>query len=356
LTIHVPRWLLLTLAGLVVVGLVGGGAYLLGKSSGDEDDKPKELIAVDDKPVAPPPECTEREAKQAVVDTDFEAAVRKLGAVEPGEQLFAQFGYIINKLICRDLTGDDVDEMVVQLTCCTGSAPTPWAIFTAEDGEWRLASHRDPSSVVLSVEGDEIVEKLPAYAAGDPLCCPTTFRFGRVSWDGSEFTFASDDASANRTIKVNTQGVTRVGDFRPETQSPIDAADVFGPPSFVTPDDELCVNEWRDLGLVINFANFGSADSCGFDGAVGDIELTGLLAEQAGWETDQGISIGMSVDGLREVYPDAERQSVPGLGKATVLIEGPTLIGEGGTYPVLSVKEADGEVSEMRLSVGAAGD
>jgi hypothetical protein len=356
LTIHVPRWLLLALAGLVVVGLVGGGAYLLGKSSGDEDDKATEPIAVDDEPVVPPPECTERAAKQAVVDTDFEAAVRKSGAVERGQPLFEEFGYVINKLICRDLTGDGVEEMVVQLACCTGSAPTPWAIFTPDSGEWQLAFHRDPSSVVLSVEGDEIVEKLPAYAAGDPLCCPTTFRFGRVSWEGSEFIFSSDDASANRTIKVNTQGVTRLGDFRPETQSPIDAADVFGPPSFVTPDDELCVNEWRDLGLVINFANFGGADSCGFDGAVGDIELSGPLAAQAGWETDEGISVGMPVDELREVYPDAEQQSIPGLGKVIVLIEGPTLIGEGGTYPVLSVKEADGEVGEIRLSVGAAGD
>jgi hypothetical protein len=357
LTIHIPRWLLIALAGVLVVGLVGAGAYLLGKSSGDDETSAPSPEVTDTEAETSPPLCDEQAAKEAVVESEFEAAVRDLGAVQPGTPLFKQFGYVFNKLICRDLTGDGAEEMVIQLACCTASSPTPWAIFSAsDDGTWELAFHRDLINAGLSVEGDEIVEKQPALAAGDPSCCPSTYRFGRVTWDGAEFAFTSDDASPDRGIKVSTQGVTRLGDFRPEVQSPLEAAEIFGPPSLVSPNDELCLNEWRDLGLLINFANLGGADPCGVDGAVGSIELTGLLAEQAGWETDEGVRLGMSVDELREIYPDAEQQSIAGLGRVTVLIEGPTLIGEGGTYPVLSTKETGGEVSEMQLSVGAAGD
>ncbi|MGH2994650.1 MAG: hypothetical protein ACRDL1_14100 [Solirubrobacterales bacterium] len=124
----------------------------------------------------------------------------------------------------------------------------------------------------------------------------------------------------------------------------------------MTLDDELCINEWRDPGLLVNFANFGGADLCAKEGGVGSIELAGTLAEPAGWETDEGVSVGMTADELREIYPDATQKSFPGLRDATVLIEGPMVIGEAGTYPVLSARVEGERVTELRLSVGAAGD
>ena len=245
---------------------------------------------------------------------------------------------------------------MVQLACCEAGSPSPWGIFVAEGSEWELAFHREDIQAELSVQGDAIIEKSPAYASADPICCPTTFRFASVTWDGAEFVFESEEASANRTIDVGSSGATRVGEFSPLTGSPLEAAQVFGPPSFVEPDGVLCVNEWRDLGLVVNFVNLGGRDPCSQEGAVGSIELRDVFAKQARWETDDGVRVGMSADELREIYPDAQQESFPGLRNVLVLIEGSTLIGEGGSLPVLSARLKDDTVNELRVSVGAAGD
>jgi hypothetical protein len=213
--------------------------------------------------------------------------------VPSDDPLFGGFGWVVTDLTCRDLTGDGVEEMVAQMSCCTAGVPDPWAIFRAEGGEWLLAFYRDNIQAALTVQGDAIVEKSPAYAAGDPTCCPSSSRFGRVTWDGSEFVFESEEASANRTIEAASSGVTRVGVFEPETGSPVEAADAFGPPSFVGPNQELCTNEWRDLGLLINFADLGGGDPCSAEGAVGSIELKGTLAEEAEWETNEGARVGI---------------------------------------------------------------
>lgn len=362
MTVHVPKWAIYTIAALIAVG-IGAGAYLLGRSDSDDDAPVASTVAttteetVEEEPVEePPPPCTKRAAQQAAKESEFEGFVRDLGAVPAGEPLFEEFGYGVGDLICRDLTGDGAEEMVVQLVCCTGSSPSPWAIFVAEHGEWELAFHRDNIQAVLSVEGDELVEKSPAYGAQDPTCCPSTFRFGRIAWDGSEFVFESEDADPDRTITAGSQGVTRVGGFKPQTGTPLDATKVFGPPNYVGPDGELCLNEWRDLGLVINFVNFGGVDPCGVDGAVGSIEVGDVFAEQAGWETDEGVRVGMSLDEVVGIYPDARFESLAGQGRFLVLIEGPSVIGAGGTSPIVAARIADETVEELRLEVGAGGD
>jgi hypothetical protein len=144
--------------------------------------------------------------------------------------------------------------------------------------------------------------------------------------------------------------------LQPQSKSPVEAADEFGPPSYVGPNDELCVNEWRDLGLRINFASLSGVRPCSADGRVGSIELKDELAAQAGWETDQGVRVGMPVEELREIYPDARTQSFPGVGRVLVLIEGRRLIGVVAAHPVLSARITDGTVDELRMSVGAAGE
>jgi hypothetical protein len=355
-TVTVPKWLVWTILAVIVIGGIAVGAYLFGRSS-DEEGQPAAVEGTPtDETTASTPECSKNAARRAVLDSDFEPAVRDLGAVPPGDPLFGQFGYVLADLICRDFTSDGLKEMVVQLGCCTGGSPSPWAVFTPDNGRWRLAFHRENIPATLSVEGDAIVEKSPAYAAGDPTCCPSTYRFGHIRWDGSSFIFESDEAAAARTIKVGTDGATRVGSFNPQTGSPQDAAKSFGPPSFVGPNDELCVNEWRDLGLVINFANLGGGDPCSAEGRVGSIELDSPFAEQAGWKTTQGVRTGMSAEDLRQIYPDAQTRSYPGLRNALVLSEGPRVVGDGGTYPVLSARVEGEQVTELRLSVGAAGE
>jgi len=347
--VPIVRWLLLAVA----VGAVAIGGYLVGSSATDDDAPDSGSAARDPAPAAETAaDCSRPSAKEAIAANRAELGIRNVG--RGSSQDAEQPSYAIRKLICRDLTGDDADEMVVQLGCCTGSSPTPWQIFRDDEGEWSLELHRDDLVAVLSVQGDEIVEKSPAYSADDASCCPTTFRFGRVAWDGERFAYSSDDAQRDRKIRATTKGVARVGAFDPQSGAPPDAAEVFGPPSFVSPRDELCVNEWADLGLKINFANLGGRDPCGPDGRVGSIEIAGEEAVQAGWETDKGIRVGMPLAEAREIYPDAGR--IPGLKGVIVLVERPSLIGESGTTPVLSIRARKDEVSQLGLSVGAAGE
>jgi hypothetical protein len=352
-----PRWLLWSLLGAVIVGV---GAYLLDRSP--DNDAPTVAASESSESTQdasgrePAADCSKRAARDAVAGSEFEGAIRELGVVPADDQLFGGPGYFVVEVICRDVTGDEAEEMIARLDCCAGGAPTPWAIFVTERGAWEAAFYRTGLQASLSVERGAVVERSPAYAAGEPTCCPTTGRVGRVSWNGSGFTFASDEASMGRRIGIGRRGVTRIGGFRPQSQSPVEAAKEFGRPSYVGPNGELCVNEWRDLGLRINFASLSGADPCSASGRVGSLELKDELAAQAGWETDGGVGVGMPVKELRRIYPDAESQSFPGLGEALVLIEGPTLIGVPGVYPVLSARIADGTVDELRMSVGAAGE
>jgi hypothetical protein len=355
-----PAWLLWAIVGVAIVGSLGTGAYLLAKPS-DDDGEPavgeNPADSTDGPASETPPECSRRAAKDAVLDSAFEASVRELGVVQADEPLFGGPGYFVTDVMCRDLTDDGVKELVVRLDCCAGGTPTPWAIFMAEGGAWQPAFSRTRILTSLSIEGDSVLERSPAYAAGEPICCPTTARVGRVSWDGNAFSFSSQDASEDRTIEVSSHGVTRLGEFRPRIGSPAQAANAFGPPSYVSPHDELCVHEWRDLGLVINFASLSGLGSCAADDySVGSIELREELATQAGWKTNDGVRVGMSVQDLRQIYPDAQTQFFPGLGKVLVLIEGPTLVGVGGTYPLFSARIPDGAVDELQMSVDVAGE
>ncbi|HEX2467876.1 MAG TPA: hypothetical protein VHJ54_06695 [Solirubrobacterales bacterium] len=356
---HISKWLLWSILGMVLVSGVGAGAYLLGKSSDDDGSTAaasgsaySPQGASDDGPAGP---CSKPTAKDAVIDSEFEGAVRELGVVPAGEPLFGGSGYVVVEVICRDLTADGPVEMVTELDCCAGGAPTPWAIFVADERGWQLAFYRSGIQATLSVRSGAVVERSPAYAPGEPTCCPSSFRLGRIRWDGNVFAFETNEASANRTIKAGRRGVTRLGGFDPQNKSPADAAREFGPPSYVGPNGELCVNEWHDLGLRISFANLGGPDPCSAEGRVGSIELKDELAAQAGWETETGVRVGMSAEELRETYPDAKPQLLHGLGRVLVLIERPALIGVVGTSPVLSARIADGAVDELRMSVAAPG-
>jgi hypothetical protein len=337
--------------------LVGVTAYLLGTSSDEEGDSPVAAErARDDSSGTPATDCSPGAARDAIVGSEFEGAVRELGVVSPEQPLFGGTGYVVVELICRDLTGDGAEEMVAELDCCTGGAPTPWAIFVTHERSWRPAFYRTAIQATLSVRGGDVVERSPAYAPGEPTCCPSSFRLGRIAWDGDEFAFETDEASAGRAIEAGKRGVTQLGGFRPPGKSPTEAAEELGPPSYVGRNGALCVNEWRDLGLRIHFAIVGGVDPCSPDGRADSIVLEDELAAQSGWETDDGLRVGMSVRKLRELYPDARARSVPGVGQLLVLVEGPTLIGQVGGEPVVSARIADGAVDEVRMSVAAAAD
>jgi hypothetical protein len=353
LTARSPKWLFPGMVGAVI--LVSVAVYLLVAAADEEGDSP--VAAKSDR--ADPSgtqatDCSRRTARDAVIGSEFEGAVRELGVVSPEQALFGGSGYVIVEVICSDLTGDDAEEMVVQLDCCAGGAPTPWTILVAGDRGWRPAFYRTAIQATLSVRRGNVVERSPAYAPGEPTCCPSSFRLGRIGWDGNGFAFETSEASAGRTIDVGRRGVKQLGGFQAPGKSPAEAAKEFGSPSYVGPNGELCVNEWRDLGLRINFASLSGADPCSTDGRVGSIEVEDEVAAQAGWETDEGIRVGMPLRELREIYPDAQTQSFPGLGRVLVLIEGRAVIGLTAPNPVLSARVADGAVDELRMAVVAA--
>jgi hypothetical protein len=112
-TIHVPKWFLFAAAAVVVVGGIAGGAYLLGRSSGD-DGSSVEASAGQTESAAQPPECTESSARTAVIGSDFESDIRELNAVRANQGLFKV--YVVGKLVCHDFTEDGIEEMFVQLS------------------------------------------------------------------------------------------------------------------------------------------------------------------------------------------------------------------------------------------------
>jgi hypothetical protein len=355
LTARSPKWMLPGLVGAVI--LAGVAVYLLVAASDEEGDPP--VVAESsrgDSSAKPATDCSRRTARDSVIGSEFEGAVRELGVVSPEQPLFGGAGYVVVEVICSDLTGDGAEELVVELDCCAGGAPTPWAILVAGERGWQPAFYRTGIQATLSVRGSEVVERSPAYAAGEPTCCPSSFRLGRIGWNGSGFAFETDEASAGRTIEAGRRGVTQLGGFQPAGKSPAQAAEEFGPPSYVGRNGELCVNEWRDLGLRIHFTILGGVDPCAADGRADSIELEDELAAQAGWETDRGLRVGLSVRRLRDIYPDARARSLPGIGRVLVLVEAPTLIGQVGAEPVIGARIEGGVVDELRMSVGATAD
>jgi hypothetical protein len=66
-----------------------------------------------------------------------------------------------------------------------------------------------------------------------------------------------------------------------------------------------CEVEWADIGLTLNFANFGGANPCTAEGAIGSALVQGPAAELAGWRTEEGLSVGDSLEDMLEIYPEA---------------------------------------------------
>jgi len=145
--------------------------------------------------------CTRPAAKRALTHTAFVHQVhRRLRPIlGPGRRVLGVF--VVQRPQCRDLTGDGTREMVVSLACCTVSSPDPWAIFMRRRGRWRLAFSRirtDNWGVTPgNYESDyangpsrmAVEEKLPVYGASDALCCPRSFSYKYIVWNGRRFVY-----------------------------------------------------------------------------------------------------------------------------------------------------------------------
>jgi hypothetical protein len=135
--------------------------------------------------------CSRRTARSRIPRSGFGNTIttklRRYAEAGAGPVL----GYGIAQLICADVTRDGRAEMIVLLKCCTANTPTPWAIYERKAGAWRPVFQvvsRKISVTSLRVDSDgDLVEKLPRYASGDPLCCPSAFSYRATHWNGSRF-------------------------------------------------------------------------------------------------------------------------------------------------------------------------
>lgn len=340
-------------------------AVAAGCGSDDEGDGRSTTTAAD---VRPAP-CDERSAKKAALTTGFADRIEATAAVEalmvglkPGPSVpQGSFwdeisGHRVAILECADLTGDDVEEMVLAPSAGAGGNIFNWAVFTPDaEGEWQLAFSREAHQIAsLKLRDGTIVERVPVYGEGDPACCPSGFEAGEIEYADGGFAVSLPAADpSQREIAFAEDGTPlKLGELDLAGANPDDARAQFGTPtSVVSTDANICDIEWSGIGLTITFANLGGADPCGRDGAIGSYALLGGVAEQAGWATDDGATLGMTPGELREIYPEATRG-----GDTLTLISRPTPVAASGTTPSLDAYLGDGRVLAYRVYVGAAGE
>jgi hypothetical protein len=352
---RLPGWAIVTVS-ITVFAVVGEIAFLIAQSGGDgETSSAQETLA-----------CDDRAADTAVSADRFAQAVRDVGAVPPLSNVLEI--YDAKVVDCTDLTGDGVDEMLVQMVERDvapedlADSPIPWAIYVAEDGKWTPTLIRaHVPGARPAVEGTEVGERSTAFAEGDPVCCPSGSRAGVVRWDGEAFVYRPDVGPRGSTIALNDAGaVAAFAGFDAQNGTFPAAVEYFGPPSTYAPQGELCLATWADIGLTIDFANLGGADPCGSDGRISDARIEGLEASQVGWQTQEGATVDMPEDRLRDLYPEMHPQE-----DSTFVPEEPvgelfTLVNRtdpttGEQTPTLSARIDEGRVIGFELDVGAAG-
>ncbi len=356
---RVPRWAAIVVA-IVAIAVVGESTFLIMQSGGEEAAKP----VATEKPLP----CDEREAAEAVRSDRFAKQVRTIGTVPPLAKVLDV--YDVHVLGCVDLTGDGVDEMVLQLTqsgiapATAGGTAAPWAVYQPIDGRWTPVAIRTATGAAkVTVEKDQVREVSSALVEGDPLCCASGRREGVLRWNGKEFTYRPLGGPRGRTIAVGHGEAEAIAGFPLQEGSLADAVKLFGPPSTYGPTGEVCPAEWDDLGIRIDFANLGGLDPCGVDGRVADVTVQGPEARQAGWMTQEGAMVEITEKQLRRRYPDmapAPKETVFSQeapeGRLFTLVHAPSEVGADGVTPVLSARVSAGRVVGFEVQVGAAGE
>ncbi|MGH2990448.1 MAG: hypothetical protein ACRDMA_11400 [Solirubrobacterales bacterium] len=352
-----PVWALV-LSAVVVLAIVAEVAYLVISSGGDDEGAKS---AEESLP------CNDRAADNAVSADRFAQEVRDVGTVPPLSNVLEI--YDAKVVGCADLTGDGIDEMVVQLLerdveIEEGTdTPFPWAIYVGEDGKWSPALIRThvPGARV-AIDRDVVSETSTGFADGDPVCCPSGAREGEVRWDGERFTYKPATGPRGRTIALAESEAVSLAGFDLQGGSLPAAIELFGAPSAYSSQGEVCPVSWEDLGLEIDFANLGGLDPCGPEGRVGAARVVGLEATQAGWQTQESATVDITENELRSQYPDmtpAEETTFSTdfpEGELFTLVERPSAVGTSGVTPTLSARIANKRVVAFEISVGAAGE
>ncbi|HEU5062341.1 MAG TPA: hypothetical protein VFT79_04190 [Solirubrobacterales bacterium] len=365
MTVRVPKWLLWVAAAALVIGLLAVG-FTLGRSGGGDGSSSPAQKPAERPPAAEEAVCSKPMAEAATLDTDFDDRIRANGAVRaemedddrPSVEVpfFSEnpLDYQVAVLECADLSGDGVGEMVVGLAAGASGRVYHWAIFTPDGrGRWTLAFDREfLAASSIEIEGDSVHVRTPIYGSDDPLCCPSDYKSIRVGYRNGRFEASSTDApAAERRIVLEDSRVASIGRLA-ATDPPSRAVVLFGKPTgVVNYPESTCTYSWSDLGLSIDFANFGGGDPCGPAGRIAYFELVGTSAEESGWHTAEGARVGAGAASLERLYPEARRS-----GNELTLVEVASPIGASGTLAVMTAYLADGRALAYRFYIGAAGE
>lgn len=367
MTIRIPKGVLI-FGGIALVVCAVVAAFVIGRSSGSDSSSSDDGAGSANNAGTAQLPCSEASAKAAILASDWPYLIETspLGGGYAPRPLFHQYsGYRIAILKCVELEEQGSTEMIVALSAGAAGRVFNWAIFRAEQGDWKLAFHREAIPLgELKVNGQTIVTEQPIYGPTDALCCPRGHRKAEVIWDGSSYVVRTEAPSNERSIAVDESvGVTSLGVMDPQNATPSDAAAAFGVPPVSVRDDVICRQEWRDLGLVINFVNLGSSDPCGPEGRVGSFYVAGTAAQQAGWEAEQ-IKVGSSEGKVRELFPAATTADVGAdrlppfefTEPPLTLVERPSPFGESGTTPTMRAGLQGGKIVALSFEVGAGGE
>lgn len=351
MVIRIPKWVLLAIGAIALLG-AGLAIGVLVSGHGDSRDRGPG--------VASTPPCNQSTAKAAIADSTLAEELAPPGSSPEGPFAF----YAPELVACKDLTGDDRPEMIAQLIGQTASATRPWAIFEARSGGWNLVMSRRHLQSELRLRGDRIEESIPAYADGDPGCCPSGERSGTVSWNGRTFTYSADSGTKARRIEIAPPaGARSIAGLVPATATEPDAVQVFGVPSYVSSFENSCNARWTDIGLEMVFADLGGGDPCSREGSFVAAIFSGTEAEQAGWQVG-GLHIGSSVEEMLMLYPEAavgDRHYYQALNEAEygtpfVLTSRDSPLGYEGRLPTFAAIASRGAIIALDLHSGAAGD
>jgi hypothetical protein len=87
------------------------------------------------------------------------------------------------QVICYDFTGDGRRDLVFTVWAYMNHGAHYWAAFQATPSGWARSAYRSDCcgrdkrfgglGIAISRSGNELVIEQPAYAADDPLCCPS---------------------------------------------------------------------------------------------------------------------------------------------------------------------------------------
>lgn len=115
-------------------------------------------------------------------------------------------GFVDRRILFDDLTGEGKDDAVVMVHSGGSAGRIALYVFSAGTGRDLKIVYRNQRLYRARARlraPDQFVYSIPRYAAGDPLCCPSSFRETALGWRTRDKRFVVTD---RRTADAQTAG------------------------------------------------------------------------------------------------------------------------------------------------------